>query len=262
MGEHLDDFLAFHHLFDVAVHLAQVTLLLDEVFAGLLGDLLGAEQHQSHHDHGDDGQLPAQHAHADEHGHDGDGAGNQLRDALADHLAQGVHVVGVHRHDVAVGVLVKILDGQALHMGEQLHTQVAQGALGHVDHDAGVEPCGQNAHHIDAAHPEQGTGQRGKVGVLLPGHGHDVIVHQGLQKQAGLHVGQRADHDAHQNKDAVGQVVLEHFAHDAPQQLARIFYLGFRTHAAGAGAAYFFCLSHYCSPPCLSKSPPPCVWLL
>ncbi len=40
MGEHLDDLLALHHLFDVAVHLAEVALLLDEVLAGLLaGDL-------------------------------------------------------------------------------------------------------------------------------------------------------------------------------------------------------------------------------
>ena len=262
VGEHLDHLLAFHHFFDVAVHLAEVALLLDEVLAGLLGDLFGAEQHQGHHQHGDDGELPAQQAHAEEDGHDGDDAGNQLRDALAEHLAQGVHVVGVHGHDVAVGVLVKILDGQALHVGEQLDAQVAQGALGHVDHGAGVEPGRQNADDIDDAHPQQGCCQRGKIGVLLLSHGHDVIVHQRLQKQAGLHVGQRADHDAHQNKDAVGQIVPEHFAHDALEQQARVFHFGLGAHAARAGAAYFFCLCHYCSPPCLSKSPPPWVWLL
>ena len=90
-------------------------------------------------------------------------------------------------------------------MGEKLDAQVAQGALGHVDHGAGVEPGRQNADDIDDAHPQQGCCQRGKIGVLLLSHGHDVIVHQRLQKQAGLHVGQRADHDAHQNKDAVGR---------------------------------------------------------
>ena len=36
---------------------------LDEVFAGLLGDFFGAEHHQRHHQHGDDRQLPAEHAH-------------------------------------------------------------------------------------------------------------------------------------------------------------------------------------------------------
>ena len=258
MGEHLDDLLALHHLFDIAVHLAKVALLLDEVFAGLLGDLFGAEHHQRHHQHGNDRQLPAEHAHAEEHRNNGNGAGHQLRDALAEHLAQGIHVVGVHGHDIAVRMGIKIPDGQAFHVGEQLGAQIAQ----HIDHDAGVEPCGQNADNVDDAYPQQSCCQRGKIGVLLLGHGHDVIVHQSLQKQACLNVCQRADHDADKYKDAVGQIVLEHFAHDAPQQLARIFHFGPGAAHAGAGAANFFCLSHYCSPPCLSKSPPPWVWLL
>ena len=180
VGEHLDDLLAFHHFFDVAVQLAQIPLLLDEVFAGLLGDLFGAEHHQRHHQHGDDRQLPAEHAHAEEHRNNGNGAGHQLRDALTEHLAQGIHVVGVHGHDIAMGMLVKILDGQALHVGEQLGAQVAQGALRHVDHDAGVAPRCQNANDVDDAYPQQSRSQRGKIRVLLLGHGYDVIVHQGL----------------------------------------------------------------------------------
>ena len=180
VGEHLDDLLAFHHFFDVAVQFAQIPLLLDEVFAGLLGDLFGAEYHQRHHQHGDDRQLPAEHAHAEEHRNNGNGAGHQLRDALTEHLAQGIHVVGVHGHDIAMGMLVKILDGQALHVGEQLGAQVAQGALRHVDHDAGVAPRCQNANDVDDAYPQQSRSQRGKIRVLLLGHGYDVIVHQGL----------------------------------------------------------------------------------
>ena len=31
---------------------------------------------------------------------------------MTDHLAQGVHVIGVSRHNIAVGAAVKILDGQ------------------------------------------------------------------------------------------------------------------------------------------------------
>ena len=60
----------------------------------------------------------------------------------------------------------------------------------------------------------------------------------------------------------MGQIVPEYLIHDALQQLARVFHLGARAAHAGAGAANFFCLSHYCSPPCLSKSPLPWVWLL
>ena len=180
VGEHLDDLLAFHHFFDVAVQLAQIPLLLDEVFAGLLGDLFGAEHHQRHHQHGDNRQLPAEHAHAEEHRNNGNGAGHQLRDALTEHLAQGIHIVGVHGHDIAMGMLVKIFDGQALHVGEQLGAQVAQGALRHIDHDAGVAPRCQNANDVDDAHPQQSCSQRGEIRILLLGHGHDVIVHQGL----------------------------------------------------------------------------------
>ena len=260
VGEYLDHLLALHHLLDVAVHLAQIPLLLDEVLGGAFCDLLGAEQHQRHHEHGNDGQLPAEHAHTEEHGYDGDDAGHQLRDALAEHLAQGIHIVGVHGHDIAMGMGVKIPDGQAFHVGEQLGAQIAQRALRYVDHDAGVGPCGQNTHKVDAAHPHQCTGQRCKAGVLLAGHGHDVIVHQSLQEQAGLHIGQRADHDADEHEDAVRQIVLEHLCHDALEQLARVLDLRTRaSHAAGAGAMDDFCFlfCHYCSPPCLSKSPPP-----
>ena len=44
--------------------------------------------------------------------------------------------------------------------------QVAQGTLGDVDHDAGVEPGGEDAHHIDAADAHQCTGQRCKACLL------------------------------------------------------------------------------------------------
>ena len=237
VGEDLDDLLALHHLFDIAVHLAEVALLCDEVLAALLGDLLGAEEHQGHHQHGDDGELPAQHTHAGKDGNDGDGAGHQLRDALAEHLTEGIHVVCVDGHDVAVRMGVKVADGQALHVGKELGAQVAQGTLGDVDHDAGVEPGGEDAHHIDAADAHQRTGQRCKAGVLLLGHGDDIVVDKGLQEQACLHIGQRADHDADEHEDAVRQIVLEHLCHDALEQLARVLDLRTRaSHAAGAGA--------------------------
>ena len=155
--------------------------------------------------------------------------------------------------------------GQALHVGEKLDAQVAQGALGHVDHDAGITPGGYDAHQIDAAHLEQSAQQGSKIRVGLLGHGDDVIVHQRLQKQAGLHICHGTCHDAEQHDDAVGQVVLEYLTHDPLEQLARVLYFGARAaDAAGAGAVNHFCffLCHYCSPPCLSKSPLPWVWLL
>ena len=38
----------------------------------------------------------------------------------------------------------------------------------------------------------------------------DIVVDKGLQEQACLHIGQRADHDADEHEDAVRQIVLEH----------------------------------------------------
>ena len=82
------------------------------------------------------GEGQAQHQHGDKDADHVDGAVEQLGQALADHLAEGVDVVGVDGHDVAVGMGVKVADGQLLHVGEQILPQVPQGALGDVDHHA------------------------------------------------------------------------------------------------------------------------------
>lgn len=73
--EDLHDLLALHHFLDVAVDLAEVLLLPDEKLAGLPGDLLRGEQHQSHHDKCQQRQRHIEHDHADEHAHDTDDAG-------------------------------------------------------------------------------------------------------------------------------------------------------------------------------------------
>ena len=51
-----------------------------------------------------------------------------------------------------------------------------------------LQPGGDDAHQIDAAHLEQSAQQGSKIRVDLLSHGDDVIVHQRLQKQAGLHI--------------------------------------------------------------------------
>ena len=151
-------------------------------------------------------------------------------------------------------------------MGEKLGADVAHGALGHVDHDAGVGPGGQDAHQVDAGDAAQRAQQGPKVGVLLLEHGGDVIVDQGLEEKAGLDVGKSAEEDADQHHQAVGGVVLEHFAQDALDEFAGVGHFGpgapHGTPAAGAADGAHVLFSHQDSPPCLSKSPPPWVWLL
>ena len=161
---------------------------------------------------------------------------------------------------------VKVADGQALHVGEKLGADVAHGALGHVDHDAGVGPGGQDAHQVDAGDAAQRAQQGPEVGVLLLEHGGDVIVDQGLQEKAGLYVGKGAEEDADQHHHAVGSVVLEHLAQDALDEFAGVGHLGAGASdiavPAGAADCAHILFSHYASPPCLSKSPPPWVWLV
>ncbi len=105
----------------------------------------------------------------------GDARVNNLRDTLADELAQGVHVVGVNRHDVAVSVGIKVLDGQSLHLVEQVVTQAAQGALADVNHDAVVSVGSDDAHDHETAQLDNVLEQAGKVLRTVFQHGLQII---------------------------------------------------------------------------------------
>ena len=120
MAEHLDHLLPGDHLLNVAVDGPQGLLLAHKVFAGAAADLPGEEQHKAYHRQHQQGQGDAGGHHGAEHRRQGDYCVEQLGDALGDKHAQGVRVVGVAAHHIPVGVGVKILDGQLLHVGEQV----------------------------------------------------------------------------------------------------------------------------------------------
>lgn len=77
----------------------------------------------------------------------------QLRQALADELAERVDIVRVDGHDVAVECVSKIRDGQALHMAEELFAEVEHRALRDIDHQAGIAPRAQHADGVDPRRP-------------------------------------------------------------------------------------------------------------
>ena len=204
MVEHLDDLLAVDHLLDHALGLADVLLLRHEVARGLAAD--PARERHRHHGAADDHQPHPQRIVQ----HDAQYRGHrhqrhqQLRKALADHLAHGVHVVCVVAHDVAALAAVEVADGQALHVLEHGHAELVQRALGVqrlqlVVHGGDDEPAG--VERGQDAHVAQHHGPHGRpVPAVVPGlldDGHHPLLEDGRQ---------RADDRAHQDqRDDDGQ---------------------------------------------------------
>ena len=218
MAEDLDDLLSVHHLLDVAVELAEVALLLDVILGGELGELPRYVEHEHSREQADDGENGTQDHHGYKGGDHGDGRVDGLRYGLAHQLAQRVDVVGVDAHDVAVGVGVKILYGQRLHVREQVVAQGAHGALAHVDHQAVVEVRGQHAGGHDADKPYNLVEQLGEqVGPGLH-HGLYVVVYQSLREGGADDGADSVDDDAADDKQEGPLVVREHVLYYAVEQ--------------------------------------------
>ena len=215
VAEDFDHLLAVDHLLDIAVQGAQGALLAEEVAAAAARQETGhhqgeADAHQHHH-----GQQGVGEQHPQEGDQDGHAGVDDLGDALGEHLAQGVHVVGVDAHHVAVGVGVEILDGQGLHMAEQVVPDGLLHALGHHDHVPVIGVRAQGAHQEQAAHHHQGPHQAGEVRVRRPQQGGDIVVDQAAQEQRARHVGDGADQDAHQDDGEAGLILPLDIAHQA-----------------------------------------------
>ena len=264
MAEDFHDLLAVHHFLNVAVHLAQFALLRHKVPAGIANQDAAAHKDQADHHDRNNRQRDAQRHHGDKDADHRNDAVEHLGHALADHLAQRIHVVCVDGHDIAVGVGVKKFDGQCLHMGEQVVTQMLHGSLGQVGHHPRLNQCGQNTAAIEGRRAQNGKQQARIIGRVRGQHRHNVAVDKGLHKQRALNVCQNADHNADNRNNGVDFVILHHIIQDAAQNQAGVFHSGARaTHTAAAGAHFSDAFRHYASPPFFSsKSPPPCFWLL
>ncbi len=129
VAEYLDNLLTVHHFLNITIHLAKLFLLLDKVPPGAPTDKLGRFCHQHQHDNQQQGQLPAQDDHGNEHADQRNRRGEHIRDTLADHLPQRVGIVGKAAHNFAVGVGIKVLDGQLLHMGKHFIAHLFEHAL-------------------------------------------------------------------------------------------------------------------------------------
>ena len=124
MTENLDHLLACHHLFHKAFFCCQGTLLEHHIFGAHTAEFLRHGQHTSHKQADYNEHWNAEAGHHDDHDQNGQDRLNQHRHALADHHTDGIRIVGIGTHDVAVGVGVKILDRKGLHPGKHIHTEI------------------------------------------------------------------------------------------------------------------------------------------
>ena len=124
MTEDLDNLLTGHHLLDEALFRCQGTLLVHHVLGAHAAVLLCYGQHRCHKQAYYDEHRNAEAGHHDDHHCDGKDGLEQHRHTLADHHTDGIGIVGIGTHDVAVCMGIKIFDWQSLHLGEHIHTEV------------------------------------------------------------------------------------------------------------------------------------------
>ena len=134
MTEDLHDFLSCHHLLDEAVDMGEALLLGAEECTGALAKLGGGDHHHYRHQDAHQCQGDAHDDHGGEGGDDGDEGREDLCHRRGYHLSQGVDIIGIDGHDVSMGTLVKIADGQSLHLLEDDLTEAEHRALAHMDH--------------------------------------------------------------------------------------------------------------------------------
>ena len=80
------------------------------------------ESHDRRHNNRDDGEGNAEYDHRRESDDQCDERTKRTGQRRSEHLPQGIHIVGVFRHDLAMRMLVEIADGQGLHVAEHIAT--------------------------------------------------------------------------------------------------------------------------------------------
>ena len=149
--EDLDDLLTVHHLFDVALYLAERLLLVEEVLCRPAADIFGRPRHEENTEEHNEHQRHREVQHEQKKSEDCQSRREQLRDELAER----VDVVRVVAHDIAAAVLVKVTDGELLHTGEHARAHLVQKPLRHVRHQLRIDRRAGKTRQIDADHRDE-----------------------------------------------------------------------------------------------------------
>ena len=75
-----------------------------------------------------------------------------------------------------MGMSVKKLDGQQLHVLKHALAKLEHGALSHINHQAAVQIGTQGSKGKHNAQLDQSLGERTEVGVRLTNHWRDIVV--------------------------------------------------------------------------------------
>ena len=148
MAEHLDDLLPVHHLLEKALGLGNRLLLCNKEARRATADLFGNKEHghypEEHHKRHRDTVID----HNEEDGQD-NGAGLQKRRERARHqFTQGIHVVGIAAHDLAVLVGVKVAERERLHLFKHRGAKLVQKALRDIGHQLVVKRNGNDRNEV------------------------------------------------------------------------------------------------------------------
>ena len=240
--EDLDHLFAAHGFLDKAVQGTQIPLLQNEIPAGNGAGQTGAEEHQHHHADRQQREHRAQHQH---HGKDTENrnAGiEHLGQRLADHLPQGVDIVRVDGHNVAVGVGVEEADGKGFHVVKEVLTEMHHAALGDLCHETGLQVDCTHTEGVEAGHPKNGQSQRTEIRLGRGQQRGNVAVNEGLGEHGSLHAGQYGyDDAAHHQKEP--QAIIFHNIGEKPQEkLSRVLYLGTGTLAPAGRTPHGPCI--------------------
>ena len=142
-------------LLDLAVDIAEVLLLGDEVALAALDDPAREHARDRQHDERDERHEPADAQHHDQHADEHGDVRDELRDRLRHAGGHGVDVVGDAREHVADGVALEVAHGHAVDLGADLTAQ----AVGELLRDAGKNPrleeAARRADEIEREHGQQ-----------------------------------------------------------------------------------------------------------
>ena len=210
MAEGLHHFLSGEHLLHESVQLAKTLLLTAEVAGRDVAELARGVHHDDRHNDGEQRERPRKHNHRGK----GDDDGDHRREDVGqggNHLPKGVDVVGIDRHDVAVSMLVEIVDGQLLHVAERVAAESEQGSLAHVDHQPALQVGAQGTGREYDGKLANGHRQRCVVGLGGLCQRDDVVVDKRLGEECRRQRGYRCDEGAsHDHQDTPLVVFHDH----------------------------------------------------